>query len=192
MRFCSHCGQATAQRVPEGEDRERSVCSACGTIHYQNPKMVVGCLVEHSGRILLCRRAIEPRHGYWTIPAGFLELGESAMAGAARETHEEAGARVQILAPYAHFDVPHIGQAYLMYRARLLHDDFQPGPESLEAKLVAPADIPWGELAFPVVRFALELMVEDLASGSFRVHHAALIREGGAWTLREHLALGLG
>jgi ADP-ribose/FAD diphosphatase len=191
MRYCSQCGQANAQRVPAGEDRERSVCTVCGTVHYQNPKMVVGCLVEHHGRILLCKRAIEPRLGYWTIPAGFLEIGESAMAGAMRETHEEAGARVRILAPYAHFDVPQIGQAYLIYRAALLHEDFAPGPESLEAKLVAPDEIPWGELAFPVVRFALELLNADLASRRFRVHHAALVREGGAYALREHLAFAV-
>src|SRR5262245_47246566 len=138
MRFCSECGQTTAKRIPSGEDRERSVCDACGTIHYQNPKLVVGCIVEHAGQVLLCKRAIDPRRGYWTVPAGFLELGESAMAGAIRETHEEAGARVRIVAPYAHFDVPHIGQAYVLYRAELLDERFAPGVESLEAKLVQP------------------------------------------------------
>lgn len=189
MRFCSHCGQSLERRVPEGEDRERDVCPACGTIHYQNPKMVVGCLIEEAGRILLCKRAIEPRKGYWTVPAGFLELGESAMAGAMRETVEEARARVRILAPYAHIDVPHIGQAYIMYRAALLDGEFGPGPESLEVKLVEMQDIPWAEIAFPVVRYSLEFLREDLATGSFRSHQGALMREEGRFVLRDHLAV---
>jgi ADP-ribose/FAD diphosphatase len=189
MQFCSGCGQSIERRIPAGEDRERHVCSACGTVHYQNPKMVVGCIVEHGGRILLCKRAIEPRRGYWTVPAGFLELGESTMAGAVRETREEALADVRILAPYAHFDVPHIGQAYIMYRAALQDERFGPGTESLEVELVPPDRIPWDQLAFPVVRHALELVIEDLQLGRFRVHHAALVREQGRYELREHLAL---
>ena len=192
MRFCSQCGQETARRIPEGEDRERHVCGACGTIHYQNPKLVVGCIVEHAGRVLLCKRAIDPRRGYWTVPAGFLELGESAMAGAIRETHEEAGARVRIVAPYAHFDVPHIGQAYVLYRAELLEEHFAPGVESLEAKLVAPDEIPWGELAFPVVRCALELLHEDQRAGRYRSHHAAWVRDESGFALREHIAFAIG
>lgn len=189
MQFCSGCGQSIERRVPAGEDRERHVCSGCGTVHYQNPKMVVGCIVEHGGRILLCKRAIEPRRGYWTLPAGFLELGESAMAGAIRETREEALAEVRILAPYAHFDVPQIGQAYIIYRAALQGERFGPGAESLEVELVAPDQIPWDQLAFPVVRHALELVVADLALGRFRTHHAELVREQGRYELREHLAL---
>jgi ADP-ribose/FAD diphosphatase len=191
MQFCSGCGQSIERRVPVGEDRERHVCSACGVIHYQNPKMVVGCIVEHDGRILLCKRAIQPRRGYWTVPAGFLELGESAMTGAIRETREEAQAEVRILAPYAHFDVPHIGQAYIIYRAALVNERFGPGAESLEVELVHPTRIPWNELAFPVVRYALELVVEDLQSGRFRTHQAELVREQGRYELREHLAFWL-
>jgi ADP-ribose/FAD diphosphatase len=192
MRFCSECGQTTARRIPAGEDRERHVCSACGVIHYQNPKLVVGCIVEHGGHVLLCRRAIDPRRGYWTVPAGFLELGESAMAGAIRETHEEAGARVRIVAPYAHFDIPHIGQAYVLYRAELIDERFAPGVESLEAKLVQPRDIPWDEIAFPVVRCALELLLEDLSAGRYHSHHAAWVREAGGFALREHMAFAIG
>jgi ADP-ribose/FAD diphosphatase len=191
MQFCSGCGKTIERRIPSGEDRERHVCSACGIIHYQNPKMVVGCIVEHGGRILLCKRAIEPRRGYWTVPAGFLELGESAMAGAMRETREEALANVRILAPYAHFDVPHIGQAYIIYRAALADERFAPGPESLEVELVAPSAIPWDQLAFPVVRYALELILDDLKLGRFRTHQAALVREQGRYELRDHLALWL-
>jgi ADP-ribose/FAD diphosphatase len=191
MQFCSGCGQSIERRIPTGEDRERHICGACGVIHYQNPKMVVGCVIEHGGRILLCKRAIEPRRGYWTVPAGYLELGESAMAGAIRETREEARAEVRIVAPYAHFDVPHIGQAYIIYRAVLENERFSPGPESLEVDLVAPQAIPWDQLAFPVVRHALELLLDDIAVGRFRTHHAALVREQGRYELRDHLALWL-
>ncbi|HEX7479209.1 MAG TPA: NUDIX hydrolase [Polyangiales bacterium] len=190
MKFCSSCGAKVARRVPQGEDRERFVCTACGTIHYQNPRMVVGCIVEQGGKILLCKRAIEPRHGYWTVPAGFLELGESAAQGAVRETHEEAGARVEIVAPYAHFDIPHIGQAYIFYRARMLSPEISAGTESLEVKWVPPAEIPWSELAFPVVRIALELHMQETPSGSYRVHQAIMARDDtGRFVLREHLAL---
>ena len=188
MQFCSGCGKSIERRIPDGEDRERHVCSACGVVHYQNPKMVVGCLVEHGGRILLCKRAIEPRRGYWTVPAGFLELGESAMHGAMRETREEARAEVRILAPYAHFDVPHIGQAYIIYRAALEHERFAPGPESLEVELVHPqrdplerAGVPGGALRARVARARPRL-------GRFRTHHASLMREQGRYELRDHLA----
>ncbi len=196
MAYCSLCGHKTEPRVPKGEDRERQVCSSCSAIHYQNPKMIVGCIVEHDGHVLLCKRAIEPRLGYWTIPAGFMEMGESAMAGAARESYEEAKARVQILAPYAHFDVLHIAQAYIVYRASLVQVDsgpsFAPGEESLEVKLVRPEDIPWGDLAFSAVRHALELYVEDVKAGRYRCHLGALHREEGRFVLRDHIALPIG
>jgi ADP-ribose/FAD diphosphatase len=192
MKFCSKCGAAVERRVPEGEDRERWVCSACGTIHYENPRMVVGCIVEQGGHILLCKRAIEPRHGYWTVPAGFLELGESAVQGAVRETYEEAGARVEVIAPYAHFDIPQIGQAYIFYRARMLAPEISAGTESLEVKWVEPAEIPWAELAFPVVRIALELHTQEAKSGSYHMHTGILARdEASRYVLREHLALPL-
>lgn len=191
MAHCSRCGARTERRVPTGEDREREICPACGEIHYVNPKMVVGCMIEHEGRVLLCKRAIEPRRGYWTVPAGFLELGESAMAGAARETFEEAGARVRVVAPYAHLDVPHIGQIYLIYRAELVEPTFSAGPESLDVRLVAPADIPWSEIAFPVVRYSLTFLVEDLARGSFRTHHGVVTRDERGFALRDHIGLSL-
>jgi ADP-ribose/FAD diphosphatase len=191
MKFCSQCGAPVERKVPAGEDRERWVCGACGTIHYENPRMVVGCIIEEQERILLCKRAIEPRHGFWTVPAGFLELGESTVQGAVRETHEEAGAQVKVIAPYAHFDIPHIGQAYVFYRAKLLSPDFAPGPESLEAKLVHHSEIPWTELAFPVVRIALELHDEDMKKQSYRYHHGILVRDSGKFRLDEHLAFSL-
>jgi ADP-ribose pyrophosphatase YjhB (NUDIX family) len=192
MKFCSACGASVLRQVPKGEDRERWVCPSCGTIHYENPRMVVGCIIEEQGQILLCKRAIEPRYGYWTVPAGFLELGESTVQGAIRETHEEAGARVEVIAPYAHFDILHIGQAYIFYRARLLGPEISAGTESLEVKLVAPEDIPWGELAFPVVRTALELYTEDVRQGAFRMHHGISSRDdAGRFVVLEHLALPL-
>lgn len=191
MDYCSRCGQRTEQRIPEGEDRQRHVCGSCGAIHYQNPRMIVGCVALHEDRVLMCQRAIDPRRGYWTLPAGFLELGESAMAGAERETREEAGARVHIVAPYLHFDVPHIGQAYILYRAQLLTPEIAAGAESLAVKLALPDEIPAAEIAFPVVRFALELIQEDLRAGRFRAHHGVLVREDGAIALRDHLQVTL-
>jgi ADP-ribose/FAD diphosphatase len=188
MKFCSACAAPVARQIPKGEDRERWVCTACGTIHYENPRMVVGCIIEEQGRILLCKRAIEPRHGFWTVPAGFLELGESTVQGAIRETYEEAGAQVEVIAPYAHFDIPYIGQAYIFYRARMLGPEMGPGTESLEVELVAPKDIPWNDLAFPVVRTALELHAEDTERGEFRMHHGIITRDGaGGYPLLEHL-----
>jgi ADP-ribose/FAD diphosphatase len=193
MVFCNRCGQATERRIPSGEDRERDVCGGCGVVHYQNPRMIVGCIVEHAGQVLLCKRAIEPRRGWWTLPAGFLELGESAVEGAVRETWEEASARVRVTAPYAHFDVPHIGQAYILYRAELIEHRYAAGPESLEVALFAPEQIPWRELAFPVVRYGLELWQQDLRAQRYRSHQGSLVREPGqsAFTLRDHLAVTL-
>jgi ADP-ribose/FAD diphosphatase len=193
MKFCNRCGAPVERRIPSGEDRERWVCPSCGAIHYENPRMVVGCIIEEEGQILICKRAIEPRYGYWTLPAGFLELGESTVQGAVRETLEEAGAVVAVTAPYAHFDIPHIGQAYLFYRARMLAPEFVPGSESLEVKFVPQAEIPWDALAFPAVRVALELHTEDARTGRYRMHHGIITREpGGGYELKEHLALPLG
>jgi ADP-ribose/FAD diphosphatase len=190
MKFCSACGAEVITQIPAGEDRERFVCPKCGTIHYQNPRMVVGCIIEEQGKILLCKRAIQPRYGYWTVPAGFLELGESTVQGAIRETFEEANARVQVIAPYAHFDIPYIGQAYIFYRARLLGPEMGAGSESLEVKLVTPEEIPWDQLAFQVVKVALEFYVEDAPRNVFRMHHGMITRDAeGKYSLLEHLAL---
>jgi len=170
MKFCSDCGASVSRKIPPGDNLPRWVCDACNTIHYQNPKMVVGCIAEWEDRILLCRRAIEPRHGFWTVPAGFMENGETTTAGAARETLEEANARVEILGLYALFDIPHISQVYLLFRGRLLDFDFFPGDESLETKLVAEADIPWDELAFATVRSTLRHYYDDRRHGAYRFH----------------------
>lgn len=156
MRFCAVCGAEVERRVPPGEDRERFVCPACGTVHYQNPKIVVGSVCTLGERLLICRRAIEPRRGFWTIPAGYLELGESAEAGALREAWEEARAKIELEGLLAVYSVERIGQVQLLYKARLLHEDVAAGPESLEVRLVSWDEIPWEELAFPTVRWILE------------------------------------
>jgi ADP-ribose pyrophosphatase YjhB (NUDIX family) len=161
MNYCSHCGAPVELRVPPGDHLPRHVCNACGTIHYDNPRLVVGCVPEHAGRILLCRRAIEPRLGYWTVPAGFMENGETLQQAAARESHEEALSRVDIGSLLAVVHVLHARQVHVFFRAVLRHPEYGAGPESLEVALVAPADIPWGELAFPSTDFALKRYLED-------------------------------
>lgn len=174
MNFCSNCGMRVAQRVPAGDTLPRYVCDACGTIHYQNPKVIVGCVCEWQGSILLCKRAIEPRYGLWTVPAGFLENGETTAAGAARETLEEANARVEIDGLFALYNLPHIDQIYMLFRGRLLDTDFFPGAESLETRLVSEADVPWSELAFVTVRNTLTHWFNDQRRGSFGFHMGSI------------------
>ncbi|MGH8799385.1 MAG: NUDIX hydrolase [Casimicrobiaceae bacterium] len=177
MKFCSHCGSAAlALRVPEGDTLPRHVCATCGTIHYQNPKTVVGCLPEWQGLVLLCRRAIEPRRGLWTLPAGFLENGETLEGGALRETAEEARARVEIGGLYTIISLPDINQVYVMFRARLLDLDFAPGPESLEVRLFAEDAIPWDEIAFRTIARTLRNYFLDRKRDDFPVHVSALSR----------------
>ena len=152
MNFCSHCGARLDQRIPPGDDRPRFVCDRCQTIHYQNPKIVVGTIPEWEDQLLLCRRAIEPQYGKWTLPAGYLEKGETLMQGAIRETREEAGARVEILAPYTLFNLTFVSQIYLLFRARLVSTQFKAGQESLDVRLFSQAEIPWDAMAFTVIR----------------------------------------
>ena len=187
MKFCSRCGGQIERRVPDGDNRERAVCGACEHIHYENPRVVVGCVVEDAGRVLMCKRAIEPRMGRWTLPAGFLELGESSAEGAVRETHEEAGASVEIVAPYTHLDVPAIGQVYLFYRARMRSPEYAAGPESLEVQWMTPQQLPWDELSFSVVRETLRLWVAEHAGQRYRIHRGVVHRDDrGSYTLHEH------
>ncbi len=162
MRFCPACGAGALElRVPPDDDRERQVCAACGTVHYENPKVVVGSVCTSGDRLLICRRAIEPRSGYWTIPAGWLELGEAAQEGAKREAWEEARARIEIEGLIAVYSVPRIAQVQLLYAARLLDPAaVEPGPESLEVRLVSWDAIPWDELAFPTVAWVLRRAME--------------------------------
>jgi ADP-ribose pyrophosphatase YjhB (NUDIX family) len=156
-------------RTPAGDDRERFVCSTCTHIHYVNPRVIVGCLPEYEGRVLMCKRAIEPRLGYWTLPAGFMENGETTAAGAARETWEEARARVSNLHLYRVFDVPHISQVYMFYRCTVDDGLFAAGPESSDVALYTEADLPWDAIAFPVVRATLHAWYADRRSGQFPV-----------------------
>jgi ADP-ribose pyrophosphatase YjhB (NUDIX family) len=162
--------------VPAGDSLVRDVCAACGTIHYQNPKVVVGCLPEWEERVLLCRRAIEPRSGLWTLPAGFLENGETLGDGASRETLEEAGARVAVGDLFAVISLPQISQVYVMFRARLADLDFAPGPESLEVRLFAESDVPWESLAFRTIARTLRNYFLDRRLGAFRLHLSAIER----------------
>jgi ADP-ribose pyrophosphatase YjhB (NUDIX family) len=170
MNFCSHCGARVVQRIPPGDTLPRHVCDACGTIHYENPKMVVGCIPEWEDKVLLCRRAIEPRQGLWTVPAGFMENGETTVQGALRETLEEANARVDIIGLYALYNIPHINQVYMLFRARLADLNFRPGAETLDVRLFTEAEIPWSAIAFATVRNTLAHYFSDRAAGEFRFH----------------------
>lgn len=169
MNFCSECGETVHKAIPEGDDRLRYICVSCNTIHYQNPRVIVGVLPVYGERILLCRRAIEPRRGFWTIPAGFMENGETTLQGAARETWEEARARVVNPELYRLFDLPHINQVYMFYRADVVDGQFGVGPESTETDLFDEASIPWDEIAFPVVRVALQEYLSDRRTADFPV-----------------------
>lgn len=171
MKFCSQCGALVSRRTPAGDTHERFVCDICQTIHYQNPKMVVGCIPEWEDRILLCRRAIEPRHGFWTLPAGFMELRETTAQAAAREALEEANASIEIGDLQTLYNLPHIGQVYLIYRGRLRSLDFAPGEESLEVQLFRENEIPWEQIAFPAVAFALQHFFADRRLGRYTLHH---------------------
>ena len=177
MNFCSECGaQQIALRVPEGDTLPRFVCGACGTIHYQNPKIVVGCLPEWQEQVLLCKRAIEPRYGLWTLPAGFLENGETLIDGALRETLEEAHARVDPGELYTVISLPQVNQVYMMFRARLVDLAFWPGAESLEVTLFAESEIPWESIAFRTIARTLRNYFLDRRQGAFRLHVSALAR----------------
>ena len=171
MNFCSHCGQPVSLKVPEGDNRPRYVCTGCGRIHYQNPRNVVGVVPVYGDRILLCRRAIEPRLGKWTLPAGFMELGETTAQGAMRETQEEAGAQIELGQLYTIIDVPQAEQVHFFYLAKVVSPALYPGPESSEAAFFRVEDIPWNELSFRTVSSTLRHYVEDARTGVFPVHH---------------------
>ena len=172
IRHCRACGNEVAYRVPADDNRERAVCLRCQHIDYENPLNVVGTVPAWEDQVLLCRRNIEPRHGFWTLPAGFMELGESTEAGALRETDEEAGARIELQGLFSVLNVVRVGQLHLYYRARLLDTDFAPGPETIEAQLFREDEIPWESLAFRTVRVTLERYFSDRRSGHFGIHCA--------------------
>lgn len=167
MKFCSDCGGLLTFATPPGDDRGRFLCPACGAIHYQNPRVVAGCIPEFEGRVLLCRRAIQPCYGKWTLPAGYLENGETVSACAERETREETGARIDDLSPYLMFNICHINQIYFMFRGRVVRVGEDPGKESLEVKLCTEAEIPWEQIAFRVIAETLRAYFRDRGTGSF-------------------------
>jgi ADP-ribose pyrophosphatase YjhB (NUDIX family) len=171
IKHCRSCGTEVAYRLPpDGDTRERAVCTACETIHYENPLNVVGTVPYWGDKILLCKRNIEPRWGKWTLPAGFMELGESVAQGAARETVEEAGAAFELEGLLSILSVPRVGQVHLFFLARLTSERFDPGHETIEARLFAEDEIPWDEIAFRTVRETLERYFADRKAGHFNVH----------------------
>jgi ADP-ribose pyrophosphatase YjhB (NUDIX family) len=175
VKYCPTCGAPVELRTPQDDHRERHVCTVCHTIHYQNPKLIVGAIPEwEDGRILLCRRAIEPRHGLWTLPAGFMENGETTTQAAARETLEEANARIEVLDLYAMYNLPYIDQVQLLFRAKLLDLDFSPGVESLEVELFSEEQIPWDTLAFRPISYSLKHFFDDRRRGEFKFRSADL------------------
>jgi ADP-ribose pyrophosphatase YjhB (NUDIX family) len=185
MKFCSECASPVSLSIPAGDNRPRYVCGNCGTIHYQNPKMVLGSIPvgERDGQlqVLLCKRAIEPRYGYWTLPAGFMENNETTGEAAIRETQEEAGANIKLGNLFSLLNVAHVHQVHMFYLAELLDLDFAPGEESLEVQLFAEKDIPWDDLAFPTIRTTLELFFADRVKiregGSYGVHTQDITRK---------------
>ena len=175
IHFCTQCGHAVSYLIPEGDTRMRAVCPKCGYIHYENPKMVVGTIPVFENKILLCRRAIEPGYGQWTLPAGFMERSETLLQGAARETLEEACAQVQIIEPvFQIVDIPFIGQTHFFFRAHLPTAQFAAGDETLETKLFAPDELPWEEIVFESSRITLRTWLADQERGRFDIHHAVI------------------
>ncbi|WP_128000145.1 NUDIX hydrolase [Piscinibacter defluvii] len=172
IKHCRTCGAPTRYLVPEGDNRERATCSACGTIHYENPTNIVGTVPVWGEQVLLCRRNIEPRYGLWTLPAGFMELGETTAEGALRETVEEAGANIELQELFSVMNVVKVGQVHLYYRARLRDTRFEPGPETIEARLFDEAEVPWEDLAFRTVKETLRCFFEDRRRGQFGLHCA--------------------
>ena len=167
ITYCPVCGATVTHEIPEGDDRPRHVCHSCGHVQYENPKLVVGCIPAWEERILICRRDIEPRKGKWTLPAGFMENNETAAAGAVRETWEEARERVRNVAPYRVYDLPFVNQVYFMFRAQMSSPDFQTTPESSEVRLMHEQDVPWDDIAFPVIRETLKSYFKDRKWGHF-------------------------
>lgn len=172
IKHCRECGTAVVYRLPDdGDTKLRAVCPACHTVHYENPLNVVGTVPELAdGRILLCKRNIEPRKGKWTLPAGFMELNETMAQGAARETDEEAGAQIEMGPLFSLLNVARVGQVHLFYRATLLSDQFNPGYETMEARLFTENEVPWDELAFRTVKETLQAYFADRKAGSFGLH----------------------
>ncbi|MCP4789510.1 MAG: NUDIX hydrolase [Gammaproteobacteria bacterium] len=171
MKFCSHCRADVVVAIPEGDNRERYICSACELIFYENPRIIAGSIPVFDDRILICKRSIEPRLGYWTLPAGFMENGETTLQGAWRETYEESLAKVEIGALFSICNVPRINQVHMFYLAQMTNDHFGPTPESSEVKLVSADQIPWDDIAFATVKQTLKRFLADRDANQFRLHH---------------------
>ncbi|MEE9551820.1 MAG: NUDIX hydrolase [Gammaproteobacteria bacterium] len=184
MKYCSQCGAKVVLKIPPYDNRHRYICTSCETIHYLNPKVVAGCIPEHDGKVLLCKRSIEPRYGYWTLPAGFMELGETSPEAAIRETVEEANARVEVIDLFAVFNLPHVDQVYMMFRSKLVDLDFSPGDESTEVDLFDESQIPWDDLAFTTIRQTLKFFFQDRQAGRFRLHTGDIIKKKGVYDFR--------
>ena len=176
MKYCCYCSAELIYDIPSNDNRHRYICKACGIIHYQNPKIVAGCIPVWGDQILLCRRAIEPRLGYWTLPAGFMEMGESTLEAGIRETFEEANARIEVEDLYAVFNLSHVDQVYMIYRSRLLDLDFSSGVESSEVKLFEEDEIPWDRLAFTAIKETLKFYLDDKKTGKFQLHTGDIIK----------------
>ncbi|MCZ6803167.1 MAG: NUDIX hydrolase [Proteobacteria bacterium] len=187
MIYCCYCSAELVYEIPDDDNRNRYICKRCDTIHYQNPKIVAGCIPVWEDQVLLCKRAIEPRHGYWTLPAGFMESGETSLEAGIRETLEEANARVEVQDLFAVFNLPYVDQVYMMFRARLLDLDFYPGEESLEVKLFNEDDIPWDKLAFTTIRETLKFYLHDRGQDKFQLHTGDIIKKEGSYDFVETL-----
>ena len=178
MNFCSHCGSDRLEwQVPAGDNRHRYICQHCDTIHYENPKVVVGCLALWEGKILLCRRDIEPRKGLWNLPAGFLELEETVEAGARRELREEALAEIDVWHQHTLYTIPHVGQVYIHFIGELINGKHAPGVETTESVLFAPEDIPWDEIAFTSTTFAIKKYLEHQTTPSEPMVHQGIFQK---------------
>ncbi len=170
IKYCNQCGELTTVKIPPGDNLPRAICDSCGFIQYENPRVIVGCIPEWQDKILLCRRAIQPRLGFWTLPAGFLENNETTQEGALRETKEEANASATIIDVFSLIDIPHINQVYLLYRAKLKDENFSATFESSEVALFDEASIPWDDIAFAAIKKSLKRYFNDRRNGTFSLH----------------------
>lgn len=177
MNFCSHCGQAVEHKIPKDDNRLRYICTSCDLIHYQNPRIIAGCIAQYEDKILLCKRAIEPKYGLWTLPAGFMENNETTLQAASRETLEEATATLSDIKLFCSYSIPHISQVYIMYRANLVNGFAKPGEESLQTGLYAEDEIPWDEIAFPVMSETIKLFFKDKRNAKFTIHDGEIRRD---------------
>jgi len=186
MKYCSHCGQTVIYKIPDDDNRPRFVCESCKTIHYQNPKIVAGCIPVWKDKVLLCRRAIDPQYGLWTLPAGFMENDETVQQAAVRETLEEANAKVDLQELYTLLNLPHVSQVYMMFRSQLLDLNFKPGVESLETRLFSKDEIPWDKIAFKTIKYTLRFYFGDRERNDFQFHLGDIIREQKKTIFTQH------